>query len=232
MQNIARSVLRSRWLPLLVLLVPVAALAAAWRFTPLGALIEPEALAQQMRGIGRSPWALLGVPAVYITANAMLVPNAALNVGTILALGTPFGMLYALYGSLCAGVLGLLAGRMVGIERLRALDIPGLDAIARPLRRSGFAGVLFVRLLPVAPFSVMNMAMGALQVRLRPFVIGTLLGLLPGALTVSFVGHRVEAMLSDGIDAKDITLLLALLVGLGSALFLLRRWLTSKLRAD
>ena len=228
--NLIRAALRSRWLPLLTLLLPVAALVAAWRLTPLGELIEPEALARQMRDIGRSPWAPLGVAAIYVAANALLVPNSALNIGTILALGAPLGVLYALGGSLCAGVLGLLAGRLVGLERLRALDLPGLDAIGDPLRRSGFAGVLFVRLMPVAPFSLMNLAMGALQVRVPAFVGGTLLGLLPGALTVGVVGHRIDAMLGDGIDTAEIALLAGMLLAFGAALLLLRRWLRSRLQ--
>jgi uncharacterized membrane protein YdjX (TVP38/TMEM64 family) len=230
MIDLVRSLLRSRWLPLTALLLVVAALAAAWRLTPLGGLIEPETLAQRMRDISRSPWALLGVAAVYVSANALLVPNAALNVGTILALGAPFGILYALYGSLCAGVLGLLVGRAIGIERLRALEVPGLDTIARPLRRSGFVGVLIVRLLPVAPFSLMNMAMGALQVRLPAFVLGSLVGLLPGALTVGIVGHHVETMLRDGIDGREVAGLALLVVALGTMLLWLRRWLSLRLR--
>jgi phospholipase D1/2 len=229
---LVRSALRARWLPLLALLLPVALLAAAWRLTPLGDLIEPEALARRMREIGHSPWALFGVPLIYICANAVLVPNAALNVGTILALGAPLGMLYALYGSLCAGLLGLLAGRWVGVDRLRALEIPGIDTIGRHLRRSGFAGVLFVRLLPIAPFSVMNLTMGALRVRVRAFVVGTLLGLLPGALAVGIIGHRVEAMISDGVEIREVAMLAVLVATLAAVVMLLRRWLISRLQTS
>jgi uncharacterized membrane protein YdjX (TVP38/TMEM64 family) len=228
--KLLRTMLQSRWLPLIVLLLVVVALVAAWQLTPLGRLIEPEVLAQKMRSVARSPWAPLGVAIIYVSANALLVPNAALNVGTILALGAPFGIIYALYGSLCAGVLGLLAGRYIGLDRLRALEVPGLDAIGRPLRRSGFVGVLLVRLTPVAPFSVMNMAMGALQVRVPAFLLGSLLGLLPAALTVGLIGHRVEAILRDGIEASEIGFLALILAVLVAALLLLRRWLISRLQ--
>jgi len=52
-----------------------------------------------------------------------------------------------------------------------------------------------VRLLPIAPFSIINLVAGASPVSLRNFVLGTGLGMLPGiAIMATFVGRVEEAI--------------------------------------
>ena len=52
-----------------------------------------------------------------------------------------------------------------------------------------------IRMLPVAPFTVVNIFVGALGVRFIDFIIGTFVGLLPGTLTTVMVGDRIWAAL-------------------------------------
>jgi uncharacterized membrane protein YdjX (TVP38/TMEM64 family) len=42
----------------------------------------------------------------------------------------------------------------------------------------------------VAPFTVVNMAIGALGIRYRDFILGTALGMLPGIAAFAFVSER------------------------------------------
>jgi len=49
--------------------------------------------------------------------------------------------------------------------------------------------------LPIAPFTVVNVVAGVSHIRLRDYLIGTLLGMLPGiTMTVAFVHHLAEAI--------------------------------------
>ncbi len=50
-------------------------------------------------------------------------------------------------------------------------------------------------MLPVAPFTVVNIFVGALGIRYSSFIIGTFIGLLPGTLTTVVVGDRIWAAL-------------------------------------
>ena len=229
--HLARRVLRSRWLPLAALLVMVCALAAAWRFTPLGDAVEPRALAQRLEAIGRSPWAPLLICGLFIAANLVLISNMALTTATILALGGVTGVFYALLGSLAAGLVGFWIGRGVGAKRLERLDLPGVKPLSRTLRSSGLLGVTVLRMLPVAPYGIVNIAMGAFEVRLHWFAIGTVLGLLPSTFAVGIVGDRVRSMLSDGFDAADVGVVIAIIVALAAVIALLRRWLSARAAA-
>jgi len=53
--------------------------------------------------------------------------------------------------------------------------------------------VLVVRLLPVAPYGIVNLVAGASRIAWRDFLLGTALGLLPGLVLTSALVDRVIA---------------------------------------
>jgi phospholipase D1/2 len=72
-----------------------------------------------------------------------------------------------------------------------------LNRITRRLARKGLVAIAVIRLLPIAPFSVVNAVAGASHIRLREFLLGTALGMFPGIVaTVVFV-DRVTAVITD-----------------------------------
>ena len=87
--------------------------------------------------------------------------------------------------------------------------------------------IAVIRLLPVAPFSVVNAVAGASHVRMRDFMLGTLIGMLPGiAATVVFVDRVTKAVLDPGLDTFLMLIgFAALLVAI--ALFIHRRLVRS-----
>ncbi|HVT35445.1 MAG TPA: VTT domain-containing protein [Nevskiaceae bacterium] len=177
------------------LLLALLLLAAAWRWTPLHAYADPRLLADHLQDLQSQWWTPLLVMLVYVVANAMLFPNTILNVATILGLGTAMGVPCALLGSLAASVVFYAFGLRYGKEQLRKLESIKLERLARVLRDGGIVSVAMVRLVPVAPHTVVNIAAGAMHVRFWPFVIGTTLGLLPGNLLVGAFGAQLRAVL-------------------------------------
>jgi len=61
------------------------------------------------------------------------------------------------------------------------------------LDRSGLLAMVSLRLLPMVPFSVLNYAAGVARVRLVPFLLGTVLGVLPGTIAVVVLGDAVTS---------------------------------------
>ena len=84
-----------------------------------------------------------------------------------------------------------------------------------------------VRLVPLAPFAVVNMVAGAIRIRPVHFVIGTAIGILPGTLVATIFGDQLFAGLRDprSIDPLSILAILALGGLLAAATWLVRRWL-------
>jgi len=107
--------------------------------------------------------------------------------------------------------------------RRRRIAGARLNAISRKLGERGLLAVVLVRIVPVAPYSVVNVVAGASHIGLRDFLLGTFIGLLPGVLgIVVFVDRLVESIRHPGLLTFA---LLAIIAGLlaGSAMLLQRR---------
>jgi uncharacterized membrane protein YdjX (TVP38/TMEM64 family) len=55
--------------------------------------------------------------------------------------------------------------------------------------------VIVIRMLPIAPFAIVNMIAGASHLRIKDFVLGTMLGMLPGTLLIAFSVGQLERWL-------------------------------------
>lgn len=219
----SRRVKRTQVVVLAALGVLIVALALAWRFTPLQELADPQALAQHLHTLARTPWAPLVVVLLYVAGNAVLFPNTVLNLATIVGLGTLPGLPYALLGSLAAALAGYGVGRRYGPDFVDRIDAAGVERVSKALRRSGALQIAVLRLLPIAPYTLVNLAAGAARVRPLFFGIGTVLGLLPGTLLVTAFGHQLRAALRDP-SASEIALIVALVAVALAGGWALRRY--------
>src|SRR3546814_10551837 len=86
------------------------------------------------------------------------------------------GLAYAAVGSLLSAGLTYQAGRMGSRRWLRGLMGPRIEKVSRRLGKQGVLSVLILRLVPVAPFTFINLIAGASQIRFRDFLIGTEIG--------------------------------------------------------
>lgn len=179
----------------LTLLAGMAILAAAWRWTALGQLLDVEALVSYAQALGRSPLGLISVMGGYLIGGLLAVPVTLLLVVTILAFGPWFGALFALTGSLLSAITLFGLGRVLGSYRIRRLAGSRVEHLSRRMAERGLWAVLLVRILPIAPFSVINLIAGASSVSWRHFVLGTVVGMLPGiAIMATFVSGLEEAV--------------------------------------
>ncbi len=149
------------------------------------------------RSFEHSPGALLAVLASYVVGGLLLVPVTALIIATGVVFGPLVGGIYALIGVLLSGMLTYWIGRTLGRDTVRRLAGHRLNGITRRLARKGMFAIAVIRLLPIAPYSIVNAVIGASHIGLRDFVLGTALGMAPGIfMTVVFV-DRVSAAVTD-----------------------------------
>lgn len=175
----------------------LACVAGAWRFTPLHEIASVERIADWLRGFSREPWAPVMIVLIYVAANAVFFPNTILNTATILGLGTLWGLPTALTGSVVAAMIAYALGRRYGQERLQNLDSKMVDRLAGKFRAAGPLQIAMLRLLPIAPYGVVNLVAGSARVHPFSFGLGTVLGLLPGNLLVTAFGHQLRSVLRD-----------------------------------
>lgn len=198
------------WVQLAAGLAGVAALAVAWSATPLGDQVSAATIAANAAALRRSAAGLVGAVALFGVASALLVPVTALVAASGLVFGFAAGSVVALAGSLLGAALGYAAGRTLWRDAVRRVAGPRLDRVSRRLGRRGLLAAAALRIVPVAPFAVVNLVAGASHIGARDFLLGTVLGMTPGTLALVFFGDRA---LAAAVDPRLETWL-----GLGGAL--------------
>lgn len=142
-------------------------------------------------------WGLAVFAVVYVVACVALLPAAALTVGAgfltaslwpgrpVLAVAVGAGTVSV--ASLTGATLAFLLGRTLAREwaTRRIAGNARFTALDRAVEENGFKLVVLLRLSPLFPFVVLNYALGLTRVRLKHYVLGSWLGMMP--LTVVYV---------------------------------------------
>lgn len=218
-----RSSSRPWLLPLAAVLLLAAVVAAVWVFTPLRDHLTVEDFVQAADALEEMPFAPLIVLAVYVIGTFVLVPLTVIVAATGAIFGAWPGLAYAFGGSMLAAYLSYLAGSLLGGNNLRRLAGARVDALSQKVARKGVRAVLAVRLVPVAPFVAVNLVAGASAIRLRDYMLGTMLGMLPGILIkVVFVDQLAQAAETSDFDSLGkLAIAAVVLLGVGA---LARQW--------
>jgi phospholipase D1/2 len=194
------------------LLFLLLALPAAWRWTPLNQWVDFEKVVVFQEAVRSYPAAFLWVLAVYLLATVVLFPMTMLNVATVLTFGPVLGNAYALAGWLLSATVGYGIGRMLGQDMLHRIAGPRLDRLIHQVEDHGFITVLTIRLLPVAPFTLANLFVGASGIRFRDFFLASVIGRIPGILVLSVAGVHLENALRNPSTGSFILLGLVLIL--------------------
>ena len=185
----------------------VAALLAAWALGA-GDVLSLAGLARQRAALGGwvaahpvlSP---LAFALAYAAVAALALPGAVvMTLAGGLLLGPWLGAACTVAGASLGAALLFLAARRAASGWLAARPggrLAGMVARVGPgLERDGFAGLLALRLVPVVPFFVVNLAPALAGMRLAPFVAATVLGIAPASAVLSWAGAGLGGVLDRG----------------------------------
>jgi len=223
----SRPVAARRLVSAVVVLLAAAGLAAAWRWSALRELLDVGSLASDIEVLAHAQFAPLLVLGAYLLASLTALPITLLIVATALVFGPFTALLYAWVGSLLGAAAGFGLGRVLARDLVQRLSGSRFTAIGRRLGRHGLLAVIAVRIIPVAPFTVINLAAGASRIRFRDFMLGTLLGMSPGIIAITVFWDRVLAAVHEPSPLSLIVLgVVAAGIVLGAVA--LRRWLTRR----
>jgi phosphatidylserine/phosphatidylglycerophosphate/cardiolipin synthase-like enzyme/uncharacterized membrane protein YdjX (TVP38/TMEM64 family) len=173
------------------LLLSLLAMAAVWRWTPLSEWIGRENLAAWASEIRDYPLSFLGVLLAYVIGGIIMVPVTLLVGATAMVYAPLWGALYAWTGCLLSALTTFLIGSRLGKETLRKLAGRRLNRLSRQMAKQGILAMAMIRNIPVAPFTIVNMIAGASHIKLKDYLIGTALGMLPGILAITIFADRL-----------------------------------------
>jgi uncharacterized membrane protein YdjX (TVP38/TMEM64 family) len=191
-----------RVLPLIVVVAALAVVFASglYRDLSLDAVVRHHAAIEGVVAAHRAA-AFVAYVGLYIAVVALSVPGAlVLTVAGGLVFGTILGALGAVVGAtIGATIIFLIARGAVGEILLRRAG-PTVEKLAAGFRENSFCYLLFLRLVPLFPFWLVNLVPALAGVRAPPFVAATALGIIPGSLVFAFFGSGLDSV----IDAQDV----------------------------
>lgn len=189
-----------RFLPLAVLLAGLGAFFALGldRYVTLDTLRDNR---QALSGWVAENWLLAAFVyvAAYIAMVAFSLPGglvATLTGGFLF--GTLFGGLLTILGATAGATAIFLAARTALGDALRAKAGPGLRRIEQGFGENAFSYMLVLRLVPLFPFFLVNLAPAFLGVPLRTYVIATFFGIMPATFVFASLGNGLGAVFDAG----------------------------------
>jgi phospholipase D1/2 len=210
-----------------ILLFSVFALAAAWRWTPLGDWVTVDGLksaGEWLRGRPLTPvWVLLA----YVVAGFAIVPVTLLYTATVMVFGPWLGTVYALAGAELSAVALFGAGQALGRGTVRRIAGNRVNRISRKLSERGVLTMITLRIVPIAPFSVINVVAGVSDIRFRDFAIGNFIGMVPGVVAIAFVTDRALASLRDP-STTTVVVAIGVLLAAAAAIGAIRHWVRDR----
>lgn len=140
---------------------------------------------------------------IYAAAVAVSVPGAAiLTIAGGFLFGVVQGTIFAVIGA-TLGALGLFLFVRIGLgDSLKSRAGSGIDKLRQGFHDNALGYLLFLRLLPVVPFWLVNLAAALLSVPLRTFALATAVGIIPGSLVYTSFGNGIGALIEAGQDVN------------------------------
>jgi uncharacterized membrane protein YdjX (TVP38/TMEM64 family) len=215
------------WGKILAIAVACAALAAAWRWTPLAEFITAERIIGWARAVRGTPWAPVVVVLIYTPAAFVMFPRPLLTLLTVIAFGPWLGFAYGMAGIMLSALATYYAGQVMSPKTLARLTGEGFDEVRRKLRRHGLAAMTAIRIVPVAPFALEGILAGAMRINLWHYMAGTFIGMTPGVLATSVFGNQLARALEDP-STINWWLVAAVLAAFVLMTWLVRRWFASR----
>ena len=201
-------------------------LAVVWKFVPIRETIDPEYLFHRAEPLRTNPLGPLIWAIIYALASLTLLPLLLLTVVTVMLFGTWKGFFTAMLGCQLGAMFEYGLGRVLLGSMVKKLIGDRLGKVTRALTSHGWIAVLALRLVPVAPFAVVNVVAGSSRIPPWGFFWGTMLGMAPVTLGLALAADRVVAAAKDPnpgtVTGAGIVLFLVVLLGAGASKLLER----------
>jgi phospholipase D1/2 len=220
---------RARWLLAVVAATIVGLALLLWRFTPLAQWVTPQRIAGEIATLQQAWWGPVAIIALYVAGGLIVFPVTLLIAATAVVFEPLEALALSFVGVLANAIATYVIGTTLMRGTVRTAFGRTVQRVDAALQGRGVIAVAVIRAIPLAPFTLVNIAMGAVGVRLRDYLFGTALGVAPGIIAVTVFGHQLREIINRP-TAVNVALLVAAIGG-WVALSLLLQSLVSRWNA-
>ena len=178
-----------RWRLFALVAIALLAVLAAWRLGYFD-LDRREHLVSAIRYAREHESAAALFVGAFALVVVLMLPATVMSVVGGAVFGTWLGLVLSWSGALLGSAIAHLVARSIGEDRVRRLL--GRHRLLRRMQaRADVWTLVRLRVLPVAPFGVLDYVAGLAGVRLRRLLLATAVGILPGVAAHSFIGDEL-----------------------------------------
>lgn len=197
---------------LLKLLALLALLALAWlafRHVPARDVLTADGLGRLSATLRSAWWGPVAFVLLYAVLSALDFSGLVLTLAGGAVFGFWWGALLNTIGANLGATGAFWLARALGREGLRAFVGDRLSELDRLAEAQGPIWLLRLRLIPVVPFNLLNLASGLTAMPWRGYAAATLIGILPGTLVYTYFADALVAGVAGGSRGALLRLLVA-----------------------
>ncbi len=159
-----------------------------------GELLGKEQTVAWLDQIKQYSWAPLLIFFGVAIGGSLGVPLNILLVAIVVVMGTWAALIFGVGGALVSAILGFFVGRLLGQPLMKRLKSDLVQRVSSKLGERSYKSVALIRLVPVAPFFLINLLAGASKLKFKDYLAGSALGMIPGMVVVIFLVDRAGAV--------------------------------------
>ncbi|WP_273122320.1 TVP38/TMEM64 family protein [Bacillus weihaiensis] len=149
---------------------------------------------------------------LYTVRPLILFPASVLSLAGGLAFGPLYGTLLTITGATLGAYLSFLVSRKIGGKWVEKKSGERMERIKRILEKNGLLAILLLRLIPLFPFDLISYAAGLSKIKGWHFILGTLIGIIPGTFAYNFLGASTTSNSMVTIVGAVIIFLLVMMI--------------------
>lgn len=142
-------------------------------------------------------WAPLAFIGLYVFWPLLFLPAAAMTLIGGALFGPVLGAMYSMTGALLGACNAFLVARYVAGNWVYRRYPGRLDLVRQGVVAQGLMFVIWARMLPLFPYSFLNYALGLTPLKIRQFILGSLIGMSPTIVAYSYLGWAGGELLAQ-----------------------------------
>ncbi len=195
--------------------------AILWRWSPLAGYLDASKIVEELQSLRSYSMAPVVILAMYVVGGLVVFPVLVLIAVTSILFDPLTAFALAMSGSLMSALVVYWIGRVLGRDFVRNFAGKRINKLSRSLARQGLLTVIILRVVPVAPYSIVNLLAGASHIVFRDFFIGTIIGMFPGIFAITVFTESLKNFILEPNIAN-----IAIVVGTLILVVALLTWLT------
>lgn len=171
---------------------------------------------------------IISIGLMVFQAIAAPIPAFLVTSTNGLVFGVFWGTIISWTGAMLGALVAFYLAKKLGYEfvKKKVKDAQWLNQLDRLKGKYGFWIVLIARLVPVVSFDLISFAAGLAGMRLRNFMISTGIGMLPGTIAYTVIGHDMRDI--EKFNERMLIIISILIVITGLGLYLRNKFAKQK----